>query len=182
MQCDSCGTTGCKISLLQKNTAQTGWLHVHSFPQQEDVKEDTSHGMDVPHKFMANWKMLRFQYHEDMRNLWKSLGLSVWHLSSALNELESKHIHPFKKWTRYNSCTWHLSETFCSVSELLMDRMCSRICLELLRSEMRLTGHWLTQKGKSMPLSSVRQQEQKMDKAGHSSELWEKSQGPVEKI
>lgn len=51
------------------------------------------------------------------------------------------------------------------LSELLMDRLCSKICLELLRSEILLNGHWQTQKGKSVPLPSVRQQEQEMDKA-----------------
>lgn len=94
----TCSVTAVQHNWLQNFTSSEKyyprcWLCVHNFRQQEDVKEDTSHGMDVLHKFMANWKMLSFQYHEDMRNLRKTLGLSVWHLSSTLNELESKHIH-----------------------------------------------------------------------------------------
>lgn len=51
------------------------------------------------------------------------------------------------------------------LSELLMDRLCSKTYLELLKSEILLNGHWQTQNGKSVPLPSVRQQEQEMDKA-----------------
>lgn len=71
----------------------------------------------------------------------------------------------FKNWTRYNSCTWHFSQRFSSLSELLMDWLHSRTCLESLGSETLLVGDWQTQKGKSMPLPSVRQQGEEMDKA-----------------
>lgn len=39
------------------------------FPQGEDVREETSHGVDEPHGFMGNWKMFRFPHNEDMGNL-----------------------------------------------------------------------------------------------------------------
>lgn len=71
----TCSVTPVRHNWLQnfmssEKYTQTCWFCAHNFCQQEDVKEDTTHGMDVPHKFMANWKRLRFQYHIFNTKIW----------------------------------------------------------------------------------------------------------------
>lgn len=98
----------------------------------------------------------RWQYREFLLNFG---------LVSMVPVISPKLTWMFKNWTRYNSGTWHFSQRFSSLSELLMDRLSSRTCLELLRSETLLVRDWQTQKGKSMPLPFVKQQEEETDKA-----------------
>lgn len=150
-----CSMIGCKNSCPQKTTTQTHWLCAHNFPQGEDAGEETPHRVN---DHVDSWATGRFHV-----SSWRRQGECVLNfgLVSMILVISPKltwmQAHTFKKWTRYNSCTWHLSETFYSLLELLMGRW--------LRPEILLIGDWQIQKGKWLLLPSVRQHEQEMDKA-----------------